>query len=131
VSEDPHAYELVVLRDSFGVCRFGAKALVPGWVDHGSFWSVTRTPDELSIVCAEIHIPSGVQAERGFSCLKVLGPLDFSTVGVLATLTAALAASGISLLTISTFETDYILVRQTDLPDAIDALREAGHVVQF
>jgi hypothetical protein len=131
VSEAARTYELVVLRDSYGVCRFGATALVPGWVDHGSFWSVSRTPDELSIVCAEVHIPSGVQAERGFSCLKVVGPLDFSSVGVVAALAAALAASGISLLTISTFETDYILVRQMNLPDAIDALREAGHVVQF
>ncbi|MGD8329403.1 MAG: ACT domain-containing protein [Acidobacteriota bacterium] len=131
MNEVAASYELVVLRDNYGVCRFGAKALVPEWVDHGSFWSVSRTPDELSIVCAEIHVPSGVQAERGFSCLKVVGPLEFSSVGVLAALTGALATRGISLLTISTFETDYILVRQIDLPDAIDALREAGHLVQF
>jgi len=92
---------------------------------------VSRTPEELSIVCEEDHIPSGVHAERGFAGLKVVGPLDFSAVGVLAALTAPLAAAGISLFSISTFDTDYILVRLTDLPDAIDALRESGHIVQF
>lgn len=71
------------------------------------------------------------QAETGFSCLRAVGPLEFSTVGVLASLTTALAAVGISLLAISTFDTDYLLVRRTHLPDAIDALRESGHVVQF
>jgi hypothetical protein len=131
VNDPARSYELVVLKNSFGVCRFGPTALVPAWVDNGSFWSVTRTADELSIVCEEKNIPSGVQAETGFSCLEVIGPLDFSTVGVLAALTAILAASGISLFVISTFDTDYLLVRQVALPDAIDALRESGHVVQF
>jgi hypothetical protein len=131
VNDPGRSYELVVLQRRFAVCRFGPAALVPGWVHGGAFWSVSRTPDELSIVCQQALIPSGVEAERGFSCLKVVSPVEFSTVGVLASLTTALAAGGISLLAISTFDTDYVLVRQTDLPDAIDALRESGHVVQF
>ncbi len=131
MTDPAHSYELAVLRGNFGICHFGAKALVPSWVDHGAFWSVSRTPDELSIVCGEDHIPSGVQAERGFSCLKIISPLEFSSVGVLAALTAALAAGDISIFAVSTFDTDYLLVRQTDLPDAIDALREGGHTVQF
>ncbi len=131
MNDPERSYELVVLQRRFAICRFGPSALVPGWVDGGAFWSVSRTPDELSIVCQESLIPSGVTAERGFSCLKVVGPLEFSTVGVLASLTSALAAAGISLLAVSTFDTDYLLVRQTDLPDAIDTLRESGHVVQF
>jgi len=131
VNDPERSYELVVLQRRFAVCRFQPTALLPGWAQGGAFWSVSRTPDELSIVCQQSLIPSGVQAERDFSCLKVVGPLEFSTVGVLASLTGALAAAGISLLAISTFDTDYLLVRQTDLPDAIDALRESGHVVQF
>lgn len=131
MNDPARSFELVVLQQNFAVCRFGATALVPGWVDGGAFWSVSRTADELSIVCQESQIPSGVKAETGFSCLKVVGPLEFSTVGVLAALTTALAAAGISLLAISTFDTDYLLVRQIDLPDAIDTLREAGHLVQF
>jgi hypothetical protein len=131
VKEEARAYELVVLKHKFGVCRFGPKALVPGWVDHGNFWSVSRTPDELSIVCGEEHIPSGVQAEKGFSCLKVIGPLDFDAIGVIADITRVLAVSGISLLAVSTYDTDYFLVREAHLPDAIDALRESGHLVHF
>lgn len=131
MNDPAHFNELIVLKAGFGVCRFGPDALVPSWVDHGGFWTVSRTADELSIVCEEDHIPSGVQAEMGFACFKVIGPLDFSSVGVIAALTTALAASGIPLFAISTFDTDYLLVRRTDLPDAIDALRESGHAVHF
>lgn len=115
----------------YGICRFGPKALVPSWVDHGGFWSVSRTADELSIVCQEDLTPAGTHAERGFAGLKVLGPFDLSEVGVLAELTRALSVAGISTFAISTFDTDYLFVKEEILPDAIDALREAGHVVQF
>ncbi len=131
MNDPARSYELVVLPRNCGICKFGAKALVPPWVDGGDFWSVSRTPEELSIVCEERLIPAGVHAEAGFSCLKVIGPLGFGSVGVIASLTSALAASGISVFAISTFDTDYLLVRQASLPDAIDALRESGHVVQF
>ena len=114
----------------YAICRLGPKALVPSWVDHGRFWSVSRTADELSIICEEDLTPAGTQADRGFLGLKVLGPFDLSEVGVWARLTGALAAKGISMLAISTFDTDYIFVKEEVLPDAIDALREAGHVVQ-
>lgn len=124
-------YELVVLRSDFVICRLGADAVIPAWIDGGKFWSVSRTPEELSIVCEEGNIPAGIEAESGFSCLEVVGPLEFSMVGVLATLTAALADRDISVFAISTFLTDYLLVRQLDLPDAIDALREGGHAVHF
>jgi hypothetical protein len=120
-----------VLQPDFAVCRFGPEALVPAWVDQGGFWNVSRTAEELSIVCEEEHVPAGVRVETSFSCLKVVGPLEFSAVGVLASLTATLAGAGISLLAISTFDTDYMLVRRSDLPDAIDALREGGHSVHF
>ena len=129
--EPVRSYELIVMGGRYAICRLGPKALVPSWVDHGGFWSVSRSADELSIVCEEDLTPAGTDAERGFSCLKVLGPFDLSEVGVLATLTGALAASGISIFAISTFDTDYMFVKEEVLPDAIDTLREAGHVVQF
>ena len=131
MNDPARSLELVVLQRNYGICKFGAKALVPAWVDGGDFWSVSRTPEELSIVCEERLIPAGVHSEGGFSCLKVIGPFEFSVVGVIASLTTVLAASGISLFVISTFDTDYLLVREVSLPDAIDALRESGHVVQF
>jgi hypothetical protein len=131
VHDPARSYELVVLKPEFAVCRFGPEALVPTWVDHGCFWSVSRTAEELSIVCEGAQIPSGVQSEKGFSCLKVVGPLELSSVGVMASLAGVLAERSVSLLALSTFDTDYLLVRQQDLPDAIDALRMGGHFVHF
>ena len=123
--------ELVVLAGSFGVCRLGPESALPSWVDDGEFWTVSRTMDELSLVCEERLIPSGVASERGYACLKLLGPFDFTEVGIVAGVTGALAEQEISVFVISTFDTDYVLVRGNLLPDAIDALREAGYAVHF
>jgi len=131
VSDSASRHELVVLRSDFAVCRLEPEASIPPWVDKGSFWSACRTADELSIVCEEGNLPADVEAERGFACLGVVGPLEFSMVGVLAGLTAALADRDISVFVVSTFDTDYLLVAQLELPDAIDALRESGHAVHF
>ncbi len=131
MNDSARSYELVVLPRNYAICKFGAKALVPAWVDGGEFWSVSRTAEELSIVCEERLIPAGVHSEVGFSCLQVIGPPGLESIGVIAPLTSALAAAGISVFAISTFDTNYLLVRQTSLPDAIDTLRESGHVVQF
>lgn len=125
------AYELVVLKESFAVCRLPPAEPLPGWAGKGAFRTVSWTADELSVVCPDEQVPTEVTAERGFSCLQVVGPLVFDAVGVMASLTTALASAGISIFAISTFDTDYLLVRQRDLPDAIDALREAGQIVQF
>ncbi|MCH7823237.1 MAG: hypothetical protein IH849_00415 [Acidobacteria bacterium] len=86
MNDPARSHELVVLQRNYGICKFGAKALVPVWVDGGGFWSVARTPEELSIVCEERLIPAGVHSETGFSCLRVIGPLGFASVGVIASL---------------------------------------------
>lgn len=111
------------------MCRLPADAAVPDWAGQGSFFAVTRTRDELSIVVPQAQAPSDARQERDFRALKVAGPLDFSAVGVLASLTGPLAQAGISLFALSTFDTDYVLVRERDLPRALAALRAAGHTV--
>ena len=131
MNEPAPSCELVVLQKNYGICKLGSKEPVPAWVDDGDFWSVSRTREELSIICEERLIPSSANAEGGYSCLYVLGPLGLTMVGVWASLTTSLADAGISVFAISTFDTDYLLVREAELPDAIDALRESGHVVQF
>ena len=123
--------EIIVLGGRFGVCRFGPDKLLPSWIDGGEFWSVSRTVDELSIVCEERLIPAGVESETGYACLKLLGPFDFSEIGIVAGVTQALAAREISVFVISTFDTDYLMAREEMLPDVIDALREAGYTVHF
>jgi hypothetical protein len=119
-----------VWEGTFAVCRLGADEHVPAWASAGQFCSITRTPDELSVVCAEECVPQGVKCERGWRCLRVGGAIEFSVVGVLASLAVPLAEAGISIFAVSTFDTDYLLVKAEDLPRALEALRSAGHVVQ-
>jgi hypothetical protein len=87
--------------------------------------------DELSVVCQEELVPANIRAENGWRGLKVEGPLDFALTGILAGLASALAQAGVSLFAISTFDTDYILVKEKDLAKAIRALEQAGHRVVF
>jgi hypothetical protein len=113
------------------VCRLPPEAAVPAWaLAPGGLSSVTRTPEELSIVCAEGLVPPGTKAEKGMRILKVQGPLDFTLTGILASLAVPLAQAGVSLFAISTFDTDYVLVPGAMLEVAIEALRTAGHEVQ-
>jgi hypothetical protein len=102
---------------------------VPAWVGEGALTSITRTPRELSIVCEERVVPAGERAERGYVALEVAGPLPLGMVGVGAALTVPLADAGISLFAVSTYDTDYVLVKAGSLDAALRALSAAGHVV--
>ena len=102
---------------------------MPAWAWSAELCSVTRTIDELSVVCSEASVPADAPAERGWRALKVQGPLDFSLTGVLAALTAPLAAAAIPIFALSTYETDYILVHGRDLEQGSEALTKAGHTV--
>jgi hypothetical protein len=102
--------KLVVLEDELAVARLGATDPIPAWAAQGNFSSVTRTAEELSVVCAAEAIPANVQAERGWRCLRVAGRLDFSQTGVLASIAGPLAAAKVSIFAVSTYDTDYVLV---------------------
>jgi enamine deaminase RidA (YjgF/YER057c/UK114 family) len=118
---------LRALDGLLAVCRLPATGRVPSWALelHDGFVSITRTPDELSIVCPEEAVPPDTQAEWGFRALVVPGPIPFSATGVMASLAVPLAAAGISMLAIATYDTDYVLVRDTDLEHALAALGAA------
>src|SRR5215218_2539276 len=126
---------LDVLTERLSVFRFAPDADVPEWaVRAGSFGSVTRTADELSVVCATARLPStplpaSTAREDGWRALKVVGPFAFTEVGVLLQVVAPLAAAGISVLAMATFDTDYVLVQETQLASAVAELRRAGHTV--
>jgi len=109
-----------VLPDRLAVARLSGTAAVPAWADGPGVVSVTRRADELSIVCAE----------RGYRALEVEGPIAFEEVGVVHALTGPLAAERISVLTIATFDTDLLLVREETLARTCAALQEAGHRVE-
>ena len=123
-------FDLSVLPDSLAIVRLSADATLPAWATQGAFFSVTRTSDELSIVCPARQVPPHVAAETGWRALKVAGPFALSEVGVLAALAPPLAKAGVSLFVISTFDTDYLLVTEKQLHAAIAALTGAGHRVQ-
>ena len=120
---------LEVLPGLLAVCRLGPSQPVPEWVLRLPFWSMTRTEDEISIVLPEALASPAWRQETGFRALKVRGPLDFGLIGVMARLTVALATAHVSLVAISTFDTDYVLVRDSDLARAVEALQAAGCAV--
>jgi uncharacterized protein len=120
---------LTVLPDTLAICRLSVDESVPEWAMLGEFVSITHTADELSIVCADDHVPGDVKADREWRALKVEGPLDLALTGVLTSLTDPLARSQINIFAISTFDTDYLLVKGYNLLRACDVLRQAGHVV--
>jgi hypothetical protein len=124
-----HKLTLLLMPGLHAVSRLASDDPLPTWA-AGEFLSVTRTADELSVVCREEAVPQGVQCERGWRCLRVAGTLEFALVGILASLLVPLAEAGVSVFAASTFDTDYILVPQMALVQAIAALRAAGHVVQ-
>jgi len=122
-------FELSLLPERFAISRLAADSPIPAWAMQGSFFSVTRTGDELSIVTESSHVPDGVQSQSGWRVLKVHGPFVLSEIGVLAALAAPLAEAKISLFAVSTFDTDYLLVASEALSAAIAALERAGHTI--
>lgn len=111
------------------VCRLPGDAPAPQLPAKSELFAVTRAIDELSVVCPVSDAPPHATLEPGWRALRVLGPLDFALTGILASLAAPLADAGISIFAISTYDTDYLLVRETALAAAIGALRDAGHEV--
>ena len=121
--------DLRVLPDRLAVCRIDANAPWPKPPSGRGFFSATRIGDEISVVCAEDAAPSGARVEPDWRAIEVSGPLDFAMVGVMAALTAPLAAVEVSVFVLSTYDTDYVLVHAAALERAVAALRRAGHHV--
>jgi hypothetical protein len=127
---------LSVLPGRYAICRLVAGEPIPVWANvptaprdagGGAFVSITRTEDELSIVCPETCVPEAGSCDRGWRCLKVAGPLDLSMTGVLAALASPLAEAKINIFAVSTFDTDYLLVKDERLGSAVETLIRAGH----
>jgi hypothetical protein len=121
-----------VLGEQLAVCRLPSEARIPAWALEGGFFCVVRTRDELSIVCREDvctadRIPDGAPVERGWVALKLEGPFPFSMTGVLASFVQPLAEAGIPIFALSTFDTDYVLIKRQDLEQAVLALAAARH----
>jgi hypothetical protein len=121
---------LAVLPVRLAICRLSPDEPIPERPAHCGFWSVTRTDEELSIVLPEETVSAHWKAEKGWRCLKVLELLDFGITGILASLAVPLAEAGVSIFALSTYDTDYILVREDSLEKAKQVLLASGHVVK-
>ena len=118
---------LLLLPDTFAICRLAPDAPVPDWALAGDWFSITRTADELSVVCSQANAPASITCERDWRCLKVEGPLDLSLTGILASLAAPLAEAGICIFAVSTYGTDYVLVKEQNVDRAVAVLSQAGY----
>ena len=117
---------LRLLEGTCAVCRLPPDAPWPEWA-RGDLVSLTRTREELSVVCAESAVPEDVRREGNWCCLQVVGPLDFAAVGVVTSLVTPLSEAGISVFVLSTFDTDFLMVKNEDLTRALLALNQGGH----
>lgn len=125
-----HRLSITVHPQIYAICRLEAGAAAPNWATGQNFLCITRTPSELSIVCLEEAVPAGTHAEHGRRLLQIEGTLAFSLTGVLASIASPLAEAQISIFAVSTYDTDYLLIRDSDLNRAVAALENAGHTVK-
>jgi hypothetical protein len=120
---------LELLPDTLAICRFAADAPVPTWASGGALLAIVRTKGELSVTCAEELVPPTLTASRDWRVLELRGPFDHGLVGILLEVAAPLARARVSIMPIATYDTDYVLVRSSQLALAIATLRAAGHTV--
>ena len=119
------------LPEIYAIVRLPAEAELPAWLGHGGLVSVTRTRDELSIICLESDLPADLDAERNLRCIRVEGTIEMTEVGVLESMAAPLAEAGVPILALSTFDTDHLLVRSERMVAAREALERAGHTLRL
>jgi len=125
--------DLVVLKDRYMICQADRNATLSDWKYTDDFFSYTRTDEEISVVCRQTNpeLPGIINRVSDRIIIKVEGPLDFAETGIISGISGVLAKSGIPLFTISTYNTDYILISENDNENAVAALRDSGYKVNF
>ncbi len=122
-----HQLKFRQLHGTYAIVRLAHAGSVPDWATKGEFTSITRTADELSIVCATENLPSDVPSSHRWICFKLEGPFPFALTGILLSFIDPLSGNGIPIFALATFDTDYVLVQEPDIDRALDALLHAGH----
>lgn len=120
---------LSVLPGEFSVAQLPAGSPLPAWAVSGSLWAIVGAPGEVSVVTASGAVPAGVRSEGGWAALRLHGPFPFHLTGILAAVLTPLRDAGVGIFALSTFDTDYVLVKAGRLGEALGALRGAGHTV--
>jgi hypothetical protein len=123
---------LIVLKDKYAIKKLHTNSDIPDWVNDSDFYSVTKTRDELSIVCKQQDpIKNVLNINKDWKILKLRGPLDFSSIGIIAAISGILKKNKIPIFTISTYETDYILVKNDDLNKTAASLKAKGYQIIY
>ena len=118
-----------LLPDNYSIYRFKSESEVPGWVYSSDFYSITKTKDEISVVASQDDVAAGIISNPDWRVLKIAGPLEFSLIGIIADVSTTLKDKKIPIFIISTYDTDYILIKQKDLSSGMKALKEKGHKI--
>ena len=122
--------KLKVLKDIYAVCKFNSSSEIPSVIYSSDFYSITKAPDELSVICKQSGLINDTQGiNKDWRIIKVIGPLDFSLIGIIAEISRILYKNKISIFSISTYETDYILVKNLNLKRALDSLESNGYEI--
>jgi hypothetical protein len=121
--------QLRQLAGTYAVSKLDATVPVPPWADGDGFVSISRTPQELSIVCRAARVPAEVNASRAWACFELLGPFAFDETGIALAVIQPLSEKKIGVFLVATFDTDYLLVQEKDLAAAKQALTAAGHTL--
>ena len=119
-----------VLKTTLSICKLNHRSSIPKWALKGCFTAICKNEDELSIVCEQKYVPINVKAEKNWGILKVVGQLDFALTGILSSIALPLAKAKISIFAISTFNTDYILIKKSKLAKASALLLKSGFTVK-
>jgi hypothetical protein len=122
-----HELKFRWLQGPYAIVRLAPEAVVPEWASKGEFFSITRTAEELSIVCSAENLPTDVQSSHRWQCFKLEGPFPFSMTGVLLSFIEPLSSSGVPIFAISTYDTDYVFIQDEYVGMALTGLQEAGH----
>lgn len=122
--------KILVNRDDYAICRLLNNEDIPSWCKIEDFVTITKTEDELSLVLKSNQVPDNIKCEKGWNILKIVGPLDFSLIGILSKLSTILADNNIGIFVISTFDTDYILIKKENTNNAIRVLSEKGYLLE-
>lgn len=121
--------KMKLLKGKYGVCRLDKNETIPIWAQNSDFYSITKTSEELSVVCIQKQIPEHVKFESDWRIFKIEGPLDFSLIGILSSISSLLAKNKISIFAISTYDTDYILVKDKDVTNAVKVLSKENYEI--
>lgn len=127
MSEIEKKLTLKLLKDKYSVLRLNKNDEIPKWIFNEEFFSITRTEDELSIVCLQDKVKEYIKCERNWRILKIEGPLDFSLIGILSKISTLMANNNISIFAISTYDTDYILIKEETINRAIEVLENSNY----